>query len=222
MVGGSGDILTRSATANVGGGSASTSFFAAFGSLKGQTHANLSTTGSATASSSGLFSSFNNFVGASFYDTITLAGPGVVTLSINYSLHSINSDSNALTFAETQLKMDTYSLALGNQNAGAIVHSGAGNRTDSGVITVSGVAGQQFFLEGELSSLSSVIYGSSDSGTHTAESDALHTGTVWITPTSGSFTSASGSSYMAPVPEPMTIVVLGLGSGMLLRRRSRK
>lgn len=211
--------LTRTASVANAGGTAQTTFFSNFGQMKGSTYASLNTIGSGTASSRGLFSSFNNFVGAGFFDTITLRGVGPISLTINYSLHTVNVDPRAETFAETQLKVDVYSQDLGNQSPGAIVHSGAGNRTDSGTLVVSGFNGQKFDLHSELSSLSSVIYSSSNSGAMFASSDAMNTATFWITPTSGSFTSASGSTYALPVPEPMTVVVIGLGSGLLLRRR---
>jgi hypothetical protein len=217
-----GATLTRTANATVGGGSSQTTFISGFGILKGSTRASLNTSGIGFASSQGLFSAFSSFIGASFYDTITLTGVGVVSLTINYSLHSVNTDPNGETFAQTELKMATFSTALGNSSPGAISHTGAGNRTDSGSITVTGFAGQKFDLTGDLASLSSVNYTASSSGSISAESDAMHTGSIWINPTSGGFTAASGSSYLAPVPEPMSLLVLGLGSGILLRRRSRK
>lgn len=216
-----GSWASRTAAVSNVAGSASSTFESTFGHLRGSTSAHLSTVGSAFASATGTFGDFTNFVGASSYDTITLAGPGEVRLRLTYHLHTINQDPNDSTVVDTKFKIDTFSTALGNRNMPAFSHVGAGNLTSTNWFEIVGVAGQKFDLLLALSSFSAVDLGSGVAGTHTASSDFMSTAMLSIEPISGSFTSASGAGY-APVPEPASLAALSIGALALIRRRRKQ
>lgn len=199
MAAGDGSVVTRSASALGGANTAATTFTAEFGRLLATTSAAVNGVGPISVFSNGTFASINNFVGAGFFDTITLAGPGPVSLRISYSFHSVNVDPNSESLAETVFKLDTFSSTLGNRNEPAIVHSGAGAITNTASFVLNGVAGDQFDLLAEMSSFSSVVLPDGVSGNFAASSDATNTAFVTIEPLNGSFTTLSGAAY--PITE---------------------
>jgi hypothetical protein len=215
-----GSILTDAIADNTGG-YARSSYLAKFGTLKGESFAYLTGNGSASAQAHGRFDTFSSFVGASFYDTITLTGTGVVSLVVTYSLHSVNSDPTERTFAMSELKANTYSTTLGNLNPVKLSHIGTGNETTTQSLLITGVAGNTFDLSLELANLSSVHFPTGFTGDERANSDASHTALLTIAATSGSYSAASGHAY-TPVPEPATMLALGVGSLACLSRRRRK
>lgn len=213
-------VLTRSAEAHAGGGHATSTFTSAFGVLKGRTYAETSGTGPITSTASGTFADFNNFVGAAFFDRITLVGAS--SIRINYSFHTFNEDPNANTLAETEFKFDTFSSIPTNTfNVAKFVHSGAGNHTNSGSVVINGPGGHTFDLLVAMSSFSNSRLADGVTDSYFARSDATNTAMVTIEPLSGSFTSASGSTYAAPVPEPASLATIALGLGALAGRRRK-
>jgi hypothetical protein len=206
-----GTVLTRSASAQAGANSSSATFISEFGRLRGKTSAVVNGTGSLSASSDGPFESINNFVGAGFFDTITLSGPGPVSLRISYSFHSVNVDPNTYTLAQSTFKLDTFSSTLGNRNEPTIVHSGAGERMNTQSFVINGVAGDRFELLAEMSGFSSVNLLDGVAGEFMASSDATNTAYVTIEPVSGSFTSLSGATYPISETSPEIKVMQGTG-----------
>jgi hypothetical protein len=214
--------LTKTASASNDRGNARASFTSAFGVLRGQTSAHTNGTGPANSSASGTFFSFNNQVGAGFFDTFTMAGVGPVVLRINYSFHAINVDPNSSTVAESKLKLDTFSsTTTARVNLGQLVIDTAGEQTLTGSFEVSGVAGTKFDFLAELSSFSAVSLENGVIGSLTASSDASSTALLTVTAISGSYSTSSGATYAEPVPEPASLLALGLGA-IALRRRSKK
>jgi MYXO-CTERM domain-containing protein len=185
--------------------------------LRGKATAQVSG-GTGNASGGGTFASFTNFVGAGFNDRITLAGPGAVTLRVLYSLHSIGSISGE--GASTQGGLDVFAFNTGGGpvlTGGRVWHLTPGENTTTLGFDITGTAGDQFTLQGELSIFAGVVRTSV--GSSSASLDADHTGLVSIEALSGSFASASGADY-APVPEPGSLLVLGLGALAVRRRRN--
>jgi hypothetical protein len=165
-------------------------------------------------------------VGAAFYDTITLGGPAgtPVSLRVDTSLHSILTVPTH-GYATVQLQVDAFSVdsvPSGRISRTPIVHEGDGERTSTGTFTIYGLAGQSFDLSVELSSFVSVFTPVGESGIRRTSADASHTGQLTITALSGSFTSASGATYVSAVPEPASYVSLTLGLAMLALRTRRR
>lgn len=213
-----GVVVSRTTSSAVGGAQASMSFAAGFGLLRSALSAEVVGVGPMRAQAAGTFASFNNFVGAAFFDRITLDGAGPVSLRIGTSLHSVLGAPDSETHAEVQLKVDAFSVGvtpLWRVDQSPIVHEGAGERRTASSFIVNGTAGQSFDLLVELSSLVSASTPAGQLGVRRAFADASHTGLVTITALSGSFASASGATYVAPVPEPATYISMAVGLALL-------
>lgn len=216
-----GDVVSRVASVENPAGKATSGFHSSFGVLKGKAFASVNALGPASSQSSGSYESFNNFVGAALYDTITLVGAGLMELRLNYALHANNVDPGAETDVFAGLKLDVYNTASGSLRPGAIIIDGPGNRTVTRTLSVFANAGTTITVSLELAAFASVLLSSGVPGTLTASTDAMNTGSLTIEAVSGSFTSASGASY-APVPEPASLAALSLGALALCRRRGAR
>lgn len=213
-----GVVLSRATSSTFGGAHAAMSFAAGFGVLRSSLSAEVVGAGPMQAQAAGTFASFNNFVGAAFFDRITLVGAGPVSLRIGTSLHSVLGAPDAGTHAEVQLKVDAFSLGVvpvWRVNQAPIVHQGTGERRTAASFVVNGSGGQSFDLLVELSSLVSASMPAEQLGERRAFADASHTGLLTITPLSGAFTSASGATYVTPVPEPAGYLTMAVGLALL-------
>lgn len=198
---------------------AETRFQAQFGSLKGSV--SLATAHSGTGTHSlhgwGTFFPFRNGVGASFNDSILLAGAGEVRLRVTYQLHSILSASTSAGTAEAALDVFAYPLSGSPIAPGPITHTGTGERRTAASFDIVGTAGAQWNIQADLYTFAAIS--ATTIGGHSAFADASQTGSITIEAISGSFSSGSGHDY-APVPEPATWAVLGLGALAMRRRKA--
>lgn len=215
--------ISQSATASTGSGFANANFTAGFGLLKGLTQSSSSFNAGlrAVAQSNGTFAGFNSFIGAGFNDKITVSGAGAVVVTINYKLHS-NQTSGGGAGASTQAALDVFSYGstfTGQVGGGKIQFDGDGNRTGTRSYSLTLQNGDSFFVQGELAAYSFVTLNSTNPyGDYFATTDATNTGSITITASGGTFSSASGASY-APVPEPGSLSLMLLGAGWVARRR---
>jgi hypothetical protein len=219
-----GGPVVRETSVQVGGTRASMSFTADFGVLRGDLKATVSGAGPLWAQAGGTFESFSNFVGASFADRITLAGAGLVSVVVSASLHSVIGDPNGDTTSEVKLKIDAYRNGLTRIDLAPATHNVTGETTTTRTFTVNGTAGDYFDLYADLSGLVTARMREGMMGEYVAFADASHTGMVTITAQTGSFTSASGALYTAPIPEPGSWALMMLGlvtSGLWVRSRTR-
>ncbi len=125
---------------------------------------------------------YNNFVGAAFFDSITLTGVGEVTLNIKFSFHSVNVDPNETALVESEFKFHTFSTIPANiHNIAKITHSGAGNKTNTGSVTITGPARHKLDLQVVLSGFSASRLPADVTNSCSASSDATNTALVTMT-----------------------------------------
>ncbi len=216
--------VVRETSVQVGGTRASMSFTADFGVLRGDLKATVLGTGPLWAQAGGTFESYTKFIGASFSDRITLVGAGPVSVVVSASLHSVIGDPNDDTTSEVKLKIDALRNGMTRMEFAPLTHNVTGDTTTTLTFTVNGTGGDYFNLSADLSGLVTARMPEGVTGEYVAFADASHTGMVTIAAQTGSFTSASGALYAAPIPEPgsWTLMMLGLfASGLWIRGRSR-